>query len=219
MSTRKLSTKPHKRRQGIVYILSSYIIDSHTPFPSHRYELLPDYKVNIQCSAKHGATFLHSHQLEKKDVDDSALGAMKEQFRSNARRWVNYAREKFEIDIQIEDIIVVTGTDKTPDWANVVFCQGNASGVVTFTVGGNERTQSRNRLWGEWSQTSLNRNTVLQRGPEIPSQDETFRVPQYNQCVFLRGLHMKRGNILSRIRSTITTVEQDLNGIIPVPKT
>ncbi len=100
----------------------------------HSYTLRPrdPGEVSFSCRGKQGAVLSLPIQAERKNTlvrQDFGKWMIK-----HIDLWFAWSRHKgLEID-RMEDIVLVTGTDRTKSWANVAFLGGQADARVSFGV-------------------------------------------------------------------------------------
>ena len=134
--------------------------------------------------------------LNKKAVQDYAL--------ARYRSWYKFALDLGR-DVRPEDLRIVTGCDKTSDWACAAWSSSSGSGSIGFNVDF-PVVQGQGHIWGHWETSdSVDYHAGPLRLPEpeeinsllgrAGSQSDSLvsnlstsgAVPEKNQCVFVRG--------------------------------
>lgn len=106
----------------------------------------------------------------------------------NYRTWLTFARDVLDLDVELRDIVLVTGCDMTANWATATFTDRTINAVVSFQAG-QAAVGAETSLWGSW-QTSV--GVPHRCGPQPmhpPSPGEITPlplVPAFNQCIFIR---------------------------------
>jgi hypothetical protein len=101
---------------------------------SHSYSLRPrdPGELSFSCKGKQGAVL--SLPMQAKRENTVVRNAFGKWMLKHIDQWFAWIRHKgLEID-QMEDIILVTGTDHTTSWANVAFLGGQADARASFGV-------------------------------------------------------------------------------------
>jgi hypothetical protein len=153
------------------------------------------------------------------------------------RSWLDFATVSGH-DVSLSDLMLVTGCDKTSEWACAAWSEKTKSLRANFFAGSPGVVQGNVNLWGRWqSEESLDKNVGPQRlvptvatvdiAPQFSSQlsdpmsihdsaplQSTSPLPA-NQCVFVRGYQM--GNRTTWLRRTKTCVDVG-NGLMIVRK-
>ena len=136
------------------------------------------------------------------------------------RSWLSFAKSSCERAITLSDLILVTGCDKTSDWACAAFSEKSKSAGIDFMTGPGI-VDGGLSIWGRWSTAHSVDSNVGPRNPIPPSANlpsiesippalgseelSLTRSPSNtmspssissappstsNQCVFLRGYRM-----------------------------
>jgi hypothetical protein len=149
---------------------------------------------------------------------------MKSYVLKHCKDWLRFARSKRDLDIHLEDLMLVTGMDTVPNWAIMVFFQGNGEEKATFAVeaaksGEADATRPEGMVWGKWSQAPLNRNTAHRRGPTL--QSGTDRAQQADppgvQYIFLRGCRVSKSKSIMK-PDIIVSMHAITHASAPSPK-
>ena len=134
--------------------------------------------------------------LNKKVVQDYAL--------AHYKSWHKFALDLGR-DVRPEDIRIVTGCDKTSDWACAAWSSSSGSGSIGFNADF-PVVQGQAHIWGRWETSD---SVDYHAGPlRLPEPEEissllgrarspstslvsnlsiSGAVPKKNQCVFVRG--------------------------------
>ncbi|KAH8103698.1 hypothetical protein DFH11DRAFT_1488286, partial [Phellopilus nigrolimitatus] len=142
-------------------------------------------RIRLVCERRRGAALITKNIIKCEDaVREKAL---KEYMLANCDSWHEFAISEGR-DIQLHDIILVTGCDLTTDWAMATFNERSSGVEVSFEVGSPSLVVSAGvSLWGKWSSTV---EIPYRCGPILPST-ESLTDP-FNQCVFIRGYRIAR---------------------------
>ncbi|KAF8267199.1 hypothetical protein EI94DRAFT_67557 [Lactarius quietus] len=167
-------------------------------------------EVTFSCKEQQGAVL--SLPMEAKRENTSVREGFGKWMIKHIDKWFAWIMDR-ELGIaQMEDIILVTGTDRTRSWANVAFIGGQTNARVSFGV---EVDDSKIK----W-QFSSERNTgaVWNWGPSGENLPE-------DQCVFIRGFRVRKRRLWwSKLRAAAepNPEPKDNDGepdaeLIPVP--
>ena len=133
--------------------------------------------------------------LNKKAVQDYAL--------AHYKSWHKFALGLGR-DVRPEDLRIVTGCDKTSDWACAAWSSSSGSGSIGFNVD-LPVMQGQGHIWGHWETSdSIDYHAGPLRLPEpeeinslwgrarsqfalVSNLSASGAVPEKNQCVFVRG--------------------------------
>ncbi|KAH9992218.1 hypothetical protein BJV74DRAFT_834960 [Russula compacta] len=144
------------------------------------------------CSRKRGAVL--SLPVKALREDTLAQGAFSEWLLKHIDHWFASVRQLGLGIEQMEELILVTGCDRTRSWTNVAFLGSQHNARVSFGV----------RVDGSGTNPNVNfqlspeyvRGAVLSPGPEGKNLPE-------NQCIFVRGFRVARTRwiLLKRTRA------------------
>ncbi|KAH9038301.1 hypothetical protein EDB84DRAFT_1479610 [Lactarius hengduanensis] len=134
--------------------------------------------VEIKCTKKQGAVL--SLPVPARREDTLHRGHFREWILRHIASWYAFARE-LGMEIEMEDIILVTGCHRTRSWTNTVFDE--ASTRVSLGVDVDALGTSVN--WRLGVSNFRLHGAVHNRGPY------GRRLPK-NQCIFIRGFRVKR---------------------------
>ncbi|KAI0029230.1 hypothetical protein K488DRAFT_33806, partial [Vararia minispora EC-137] len=145
-----------------------------------------DVAVGVQiatCSTKQGAVL--SLPFDARREDTFRKRDFRDYLVAHCERWLQFA-QGHGLDVErMEELILVTGCDRTQPWALAAFTSTSVSAGISFDLSVLSSTVATPSL--KW--------TVLQReghsipynyGPR-PEQD-----PRPNQCIFIRGYRAKK---------------------------
>ncbi|KDQ54312.1 hypothetical protein JAAARDRAFT_697179 [Jaapia argillacea MUCL 33604] len=119
----------------------------------------------------------------------------------NYRSWFDFAVDQCGCEIEVSDLILVTGCDLTTQWAMAAFSTTDvrASASVGGQVPG--AISAKFSLKGGWTTTRFvhhhwgpQPSRWMTKAPETPSSQPTDKLP--DQCVFLRGYRVKERRFL-----------------------
>jgi hypothetical protein len=144
----------------------------------------------------------------------------------NHSKWLEFANDVHERGITADQLVMVTGCDKTSEWASAVFSAASKQVGVEFHVG--SIAQGGVSVWGSWnhcqsveahsgpSNPSRVRQTISSDAQQVTNEPETN---YHNQCVFLRGYkHCDRSSMRRRLRGVIARKKPLDDGFMDLPK-
>ncbi|KAJ3555107.1 hypothetical protein NM688_g2760 [Phlebia brevispora] len=124
--------------------------------------------------------------------------------------WVKFAQGKGH-DVELKDIILVTGHDTTREYAMAAFANNSTTLRIEFKAGGEGLVSATASAWGSWEASplvhrncgppgSVVRTNTMLPSPSSPSQESVSQLglvdeatfEEFNQCVFIRGFHMRK---------------------------
>jgi hypothetical protein len=131
------------------------------------------------------------------------------------RSWLTFVNDLGRGHLSLSDLILVTGCDKTSQWACAVWSEKTRSARLSFVAGAPGIAEGSATLWGSWASSQIVDEHVGPQplGPvadrssqsisfnvtsigESPPLEMSSNVPplgrssKSNQCVFLRGFRM-----------------------------
>ena len=170
--------------------------------------------------------------------DSMYKGVLARHMVENYRSWLHFAQTTLRRDVQLQDMIFVTGCDLTTEWATVAFLgeqtvEAFARFHVDVPVAGALGMSSS--IWGSWM-SAMSTMTPARCGPSQMSstpftttqpEDHVLRnslegtgapIPprrvEFDQCVFLRGFRVKEyTRFLPRLKAAAEP--EDLGGPPP----
>ncbi|KAH8117720.1 hypothetical protein DFH11DRAFT_854157 [Phellopilus nigrolimitatus] len=146
----------------------------------------PGAKVKLVCESRQGAALITKNFIKCEDA--VRMKAMKDYIGKNCDSWHKFAISEGR-DIQLHDLILVTGCDLTTDWAMATFNERSSGVEVSFEVGGPVASAGFS-IWGEWSSTV---DIPYRCGPILTNSAlKSPLTEQFNQCVFIRGFRKAR---------------------------
>jgi hypothetical protein len=109
----------------------------------------------------------------------------------NYRQWYNFARERK--DIKLSDLILVTGCDKSRQWATATYFRHVREMSATLGAQVAPIVEAKFSLSAGWRTTQA---VNTRRGPphlgnEGAQDDTSSETLVNNQCIFLRGFYVK----------------------------
>ncbi|TCD67233.1 hypothetical protein EIP91_000362 [Steccherinum ochraceum] len=138
--------------------------------------------------------------------DAQRLGRFRDYIFENYQSWTKFAISQGH-NIEMHDLILVTGRDLTADFAVATFLRPSASSSVAFSLGAPNVGSVGVSSWGSWSldiplYTSWGPQSLV---PGAESESQTYssvpeRIPPpYTQCVFLRGFRVYRRLLIPQV--------------------
>ena len=171
--------------------------------------------ISFECVKNQGAVLVMGDIAYRQDAVD--LARFSDYIIANHRTWLAFANDHLGRGLSVTDLILVTGCDKTSDWACAAWADISHSASASFMVDAPGLVQGNASIWGRWeSSSSVDRNAGPQRlDPTIPtspvvqspssdamsidepsSLQEPLRIAPLvpptcsDQCVFVRGFHI-----------------------------
>lgn len=151
--------------------------------------------VNLECSNRQGAALLIKHPAYREDA--LRRRDLRKYMLKHYRTWLPFIRDNLGREIELSEVVLVTGCDLTADWATAAFVEGSKKASISFTVGDPIVATAQASLWGSW-QTSV--NVPHRCGPSpstrpVPNDALVPRVDaspatEFNQCIFIRSFRM-----------------------------
>jgi hypothetical protein len=193
---------------------------------------------SFSCSQKRGGLVIMGDVAYRQDVVNRKR--FLEYTIKHHRSWLDFAHELGH-DVSLSDLILVTGCDKTSEWACAAWSENTKSLKATFFAGASFIAEGSANIWGRWeSAESLDKNVGPQPlVPTVPAVNTTPQVtpqqpdamliddppplqivpliapPPATQCVFVRGYRMgswfKRRKIRIDVGSGFMTVRKPLD--------
>ncbi|TFY69528.1 hypothetical protein EVG20_g3117 [Dentipellis fragilis] len=188
--------------------------------------------LKFACSRRRGAVLVLPEKARR--ADTRSRGAYKEYMREHCERW-HALTEQLKLSLRMEDLVLVTGCDRTTTWAVAAFTStdfdsriqlsvdfagvGSASFASSLSWTHDENAQYN---WGPDSETSVLTNELtgaVTDGGDISMSSSQGQLQKpintkYNQCVFVRGLRAKsRGRFLP-IKLKAAAEPIDLHGSV-----
>ena len=184
--------------------------------------------VSFECVKNQGAVLVMGDIAYRQDAVD--LARFSDHIVANHRTWLAFANERLGRGLSVTDLILVTGCDKTSNWACAAWSDSSHSASASFVVEAPGLVQGSASIWGHWeSSSSVDRNAGPHRlDPTIPTnpvfqsplsdamsideppslQEPSHEAPlvppvRSNQCVFVRGFHMGHRDTWFRRRTII----------------
>jgi hypothetical protein len=167
--------------------------------------LNPGVTLSFNARSEAGALLMTKHQTFSEDM--KLHRTFKRQFLKHYRAWVAFAQDQGH-DVELEDLILVTGLDVTKDFAMLAFANDSGDFDINFQVGASQYATGSVGAWGSWRvANSAHENW----GPQETAPPGTIRaasalrtitsagessnaIPndEYRQCVFIRGYRIRR---------------------------
>lgn len=111
---------------------------------------------NFECSHQQGAVLILGDVAYRQDALDKRRFA--EYIVRRHRSWLAFAN-KLGRDLSLTDLILVTGCDRTSEWACAAWSEKTKSARLSFIAGIPGVAQGNLSLWGRWeSSHSLDKN-------------------------------------------------------------
>jgi hypothetical protein len=164
--------------------------------------LNPGVTLSFNARSEAGALLMTKHQTFSEDMRQHRN--FKRQFLRHYKAWVAFAHKNGD-DVELEDLILVTGLDVTKDFAMLAFANDSGDFDINFQVGASQYATGSVGAWGSWRvESSVHDNW----GPQdtappgttsalrtVTSEGETINAApsdEYRQCVFVRGYRVRR---------------------------
>lgn len=170
--------------------------------------------ISFECIKQNGAVLVMGDVAYRQDAVD--LGRFYEHIVGNHCSWLAFANERLGRGLSLTDLILVTGCDRTSDWACGAWSDSSHSESVSFVIEQPSLLRDRAGTWGRWKGSdSFDRNSGPQRlgsqfaisvtSRSLPSDATPDRPPglqvsshvlpqdpppNSNQCVFVRGFRI-----------------------------
>ena len=106
-------------------------------------------ELKFSCKRQLGAVLLIDRPAERKDVMFSI--DLKQYTATNCQSWLRFARDTLRRDLQLKDLLLVTGRDLASRWAMATFFDRTFEGDISFKVGQSGLAEIRGGLMGSWS--------------------------------------------------------------------
>lgn len=157
--------------------------------------------MHFECSNSQGAALVTKYPAFRKDTfrDRDFIKYMSKHRKS----WLAFFHDHLGIQLELPEIVLVTGCDLTADWATAVFIKSYKNAAIYFTAGDSSIVSGQASLWGSWK-TSV--NIPHRCGPSQASKPPTVgdivpyqtssQAAEVNQCIFIRGLRMKERQLV-----------------------
>ncbi|KAH9889000.1 hypothetical protein C8Q73DRAFT_175835 [Cubamyces lactineus] len=113
---------------------------------------------------------------------------------SNHQSWYTFARDVFRLDIAEDDIIFVSGSIKTAEWALAAATHRAREGEVSF---GGEFGPLAKATFSVPTTREMSMSLEHRTGPHSSALVAGNEEPTYDQCVFLHYYKLKRRKILA----------------------
>ncbi|KAA1471739.1 hypothetical protein DENSPDRAFT_133062 [Dentipellis sp. KUC8613] len=169
-------------------------------------------KLSLQfaCSRRKGAVLVLPEKAVREDT--KRRGAYKEYLREHCERW-HALTEQLKLDLRMEDLVLVTGCDRTTTWAVAAFTNTEFDSQIQLSVelAGVEAAsfasslswshdENAQRHWGPDPESSVSMNELsgaVTNGEDVSTSSSPGKRlkpinTKYNQCVFVRGFRVKR---------------------------
>ncbi len=148
--------------------------------------------VKVQGSGKQGAALMTKYPAKRQDAEcELDLGKY---MLLNYETWLLFLRDDLGRNIQLCDLVLVTGCNLTADWATATFLESSDNASISFAVGDSSIGLAPISLSNS-SQYSV--YVPHKFGPD----SSTLRLPQdnsepnRNQCIFIRSFRVKKNPI------------------------
>lgn len=153
--------------------------------------------VNLSCSNQRGAALLIKYRAEREDSNRPL--ALADCMLKNYKNWLAFARGRLFQDIELRDLVLVTGCDITRDWATATFTERSVDGSISFQAGAPSTGNAEVSFWGSWRTStsiphrcgpqSINNSFQNSGDSLIPTDDTSQRqtTPKSDQCIFIRA--------------------------------
>lgn len=98
---------------------------------SHSSVALAGAGIQFSCSKSQGAVLF----LRRRAIREDTCSRMdfKDYILQNYRSWYHFANDRLRRGVKSGQIMLVTGCDKTAEWASAVFADRNRSAGITFS--------------------------------------------------------------------------------------
>ena len=179
----------------------------------------PGCGFSFECSHQQGAVLIMGDVSYRQDVLDKQRFA--DYILKHHRSWLTFANDLGRGHLSLSQLILVTGCDKTSQWACAVWSEKTKSAKLSFVAGAAGIAEGSATLWGRWassqivdehvgpqplgpvadrSSQSISSNVTpisVSPPPEVSSNvPHLAHASKFNQCVFVRGFRMsERGKL------------------------
>jgi hypothetical protein len=167
----------------------------------------PGVKLSFNAQSEAGAGLMTRHQTFSEYMELHRV--FKRHFLKHRRSWISFAQDQGH-DVELEDLILVTGLDMTKDFAMISFANNSESFDIDFQVATSPYFAGSVGAWGSWR---VERSVHVNWGPQDTAPPGTLRANAasalrtcasedgsldaiasdgYRQCVFVRGYRVRR---------------------------
>ena len=162
--------------------------------------------IELGCSSQQGAALVIKHPAYRED--SSRRRALARYMLQNYTAWLIFARQILDHDIQLRDLVLVSGYDLTADWATATFADRSKDSSITFQVGSPYLGSVEVNMWGEWSTSAQishrcgpqpltpPRHTVHCDNEHEDHVPHAIKPPLFDQCIFIRSFRVKERSYL-----------------------
>ncbi|KZT19859.1 hypothetical protein NEOLEDRAFT_1077003 [Neolentinus lepideus HHB14362 ss-1] len=159
-------------------------------------------RVSFECTKESGAALVLPEDAVRQDAHFGRW--FREYGLRHYSSWVVFANEKLGFDLEVPDLILVTGRDLTTQWAMAAFAKSEFQGSVGAGVSVPGILAAEFEVRSGW-RTDLTSGVQYRCGPQSSRFLEPERVEgswtevltrRQNQCVFLRGYRIKERRFL-----------------------
>jgi len=159
--------------------------------------LEPASTISFQLSGKQGVALLTKHSTYREDA--RRVGIFEEYTKEHYASWVVFARDTGYGDV---NPVLVTGVDRTKDFAMLCYSNNSNELECKFTTS----ALGIPSVWGTWEKPGFVHTNVGPQSrlppstqPEAPSSSGNSLPDEYNQCVFIRYLTVRKRFWIPRI--------------------
>ncbi|TFK48867.1 hypothetical protein OE88DRAFT_515564 [Heliocybe sulcata] len=154
---------------------------------------IPAIQFKFSCTKQAGAALVLPHRAERYDTMRSKL--MEKYMTDNWESWLDFT-ERLGMDVELQDLYLVTGCDRTDEWAMAAFRRSESEIAASATIivpGAANVTAAFSCKW-ETTSSVLHNTGPYRPTSSTPTDDSSQRdkATLCNQTVFIRGYRMKK---------------------------
>lgn len=153
-------------------------------------------KLNFSCNKEQGASIALAEPADRENTN--CKGKLSEYVHQNYQKWLPFVRDCLGWDVNLRDLIFITGLDIANEWATVTFSQKETNAEAGFSL--NDPTKVIGTATATFSHSHRSStNIAIRFGPNSSSgvtnaianslhnTQRKDSSEKSNQCIFLRG--------------------------------